>query len=751
MTSARTVPAYPRFRRHLRVETTADQVFCVDERGVTALRGTRVAALARLLDGTRDEESLLAAGPAGMTPDEVRALLHELVAAGLVVTPPGPAAPAGDAAALRRVAEEAWWEGCGTEPPPAADAVAVVDVRGVGADPGPVTAALAAAGVVAAGPQGPPAALTVVVCGDYLDPGLAAVDAEHRAAGRPWLLACTSGARLWLGPVFRPGPSACWHCLAHRLAAHRKPVELVRTLLGRTGPLCANPAALRPGAAAVADLVALEAVKWLGGHRHDGQDAVWVWDTYTLRGEHHPLGRRPQCGTCGDPGLVADRISAPVELRAPGPGPGPVRDPEATLDRHRHLVSPVTGIVKALAPDPAAAPGLHAWLSGPTVPPGVADLAALRRSTAGQCGGKGLTASAAKAAALCEALERFSGTWHGDEPRVRGSLEGLGEAAVDPRGWMLFDPRQFPGREAWNARHSPSNHVAAPFDPAAEHDWTPLWSLTGGRRRLLPSATLFYGAPGDGSLFAESNGCAAGADLTDAVLHGLLELVERDAVGLWWYNRSRVPGVDLAAFADPRIAEQVERHDRAGRALHVLDVSADLGVPVMVAVSRLRRPEPGGGERILTGYGAAPDPAEAVGRALAEVNQALPGAAVPVEAITDPDRAAWARAGVAGRPWLLPDPDRPARRPGDHPPAPRDAAATLAGLVGTLAAQDLEVLVLDQTRPDVGLPVARVVVPGLRPFWARFAPGRLFDVPVRLGRRATPVPYDELNPEPMFP
>jgi oxazoline/thiazoline synthase len=46
--------------------------------------------------------------------------------------------------------------------------------------------------------------------------------------------------------------------------------------------------------------------------------------------------------------------------------------------------------------------------------------------------------------------------------------------------------------------------------------------------------------------------------------------------------------------------------------------------------------------------------------------------------------------------------------------------------------------------------VVKVVVPGLRHFWARFAPGRLFDVPVRLGRLATPTPYEDLNPVPLF-
>ena len=61
----------------------------------------------------------------------------------------------------------------------------------------------------------------------------------------------------------------------------------------------------------------------------------------------------------------------------------------------------------------------------------------------------------------------------------------------------------------------------------------------------------------------------------------------------------------------------------------------------------------------------------------------------------------------------------------------------------------MEMLVLDQTRPDIGLPVVKVIVPGMRQFWARFAPGRLFDVPVALGRQ---LDADRLRrAEPAFP
>ena len=62
----------------------------------------------------------------------------------------------------------------------------------------------------------------------------------------------------------------------------------------------------------------------------------------------------------------------------------------------------------------------------------------------------------------------------------------------------------------------------------------------------------------------------------------------------------------------------------------------------------------------------------------------------------------------------------------------------------------MEFLVLDQTRPDIGMPVVRVIVPGLRHFWARFAPGRLYDVPVGMGRRKRPLSEADLNPAPVI-
>jgi hypothetical protein len=97
-------------------------------------------------------------------------------------------------------------------------------------------------------------------------------------------------------------------------------------------------------------------------------------------------------------------------------------------------------------------------------------------------------------------------------------------------------------------------------------------------------------------------------------------------------------------------------------------------------------------------------------------------------------------------PYLTPS-DNAAFRPDfgsrfDH----LDARQQVIACVDIAKRARLDFLVLDQTRADIDVPVVRVIVPGLRHFYRRFAPGRLYDVPVKLRLRDRPVSEDELNP-----
>lgn len=737
------------FKRHLRAEVREGVgAFLFSELGVTAMRGAHIESVAEMLESTPELSQLLGSRPAGLEPDRVASVLDQLYAAGLVTVRSASEVDA-DARSL------AFWDACGVMP-----AHARVGLLSVGSccDLAATRTALEQAELTVANSPGttPSAgtALSVVLCEDYLDPELAEVDVEHRAAGVPWLLAKPVGTQIWVGPVFGAGNCGCWHCLASRLWGHRQAESCVQRLLGHTGPAGRVSTSIPALAALAVNLISLEAAKWVAGHRYPGQQCVWTLDSLDLGGRRHELRRRPQCAACGDPTIMAVQSRAPVVLPPAkvvtcAGGGQRAETADRVLERYRHLISPVTGVLKEITRDPRGPGFLNAYLSGPNPAVRANGMSALGRVVRHHSGGKGVTPLDAEVAALCEALERYCGTFQGDEERITGSLRSIGARAIHPNDCMHYDQRQYETRAAWNRAHAPFQHVPEPFDEDADVDWTPVWSLTTQRQRLLPTAMLYYGIDG-GGLCADSNGNAAGASLADAVLQGLLELVERDSVALWWYNRIQAPGIDLSAFGEPWLQDLRRRYAELGRELWALDLTSDLGIPVIAAVSQ----RVGGlREDISFGFGAHFDPHIALRRALTEQNQLMPALiSMDADESDDPDASWWFRnATVLNQPYLLPDPAEPARVPAHFGYQPSDnLCESVESITSVLAHHGMETFVLNQTRPDVDLPVVKVIVPGLRHYWARFAPGRLFDVPVTLGRLAEPTRYEDLNPIPMF-
>jgi ribosomal protein S12 methylthiotransferase accessory factor len=214
--------------------------------------------------------------------------------------------------------------------------------------------------------------------------------------------------------------------------------------------------------------------------------------------------------------------------------------------------------------------------------------------------------------------------------------------------------------------------------------------------------------------------------------------------------------VDLAGFGDAWVADVVAGARRAGRPIWALDLTTDLGVPVFAALSA----DPADPDAApMMGFGSHFDPRVALRGALAELGQdpgALGGGSSAPDAAPGPRRpapgpGAGGAASIAlGRePYFVPAPG-PAVGLSAHEYVRRaDLRDDVEDIVALLRAHGLELLVLDQTRPDIGMPVVKVMVPGLRPMRARFAPGRLFDVPVVLGRQAKSTLYSHLNPVPM--
>jgi oxazoline/thiazoline synthase len=604
--------------------------------------------------------------------------------------------------------------------------------------------------------------VSLVVVDDYLQPELERVNAEQLASGRPWLLVKPRGFYVWIGPLFVPGQTACWRCLEQRLRANREVEGFVERRSGR-GPVATSVAALPATEGLALQLAALQLALELGSaHPTPLRSRIVTVSGAALQQQEHVVVRRPQCPACGDPACAenSDDIALPQATGGALVADGGLRavSPEATYERYRHLVSPITGVVTSLVP--AAGLGdspLFVYVAGHNFALKNDSLYFLRDGLRTNSAGKGMTAAQARTSALCEAIERYSGVHRGDERRIRARCVDLGEQAIHPNDCMLYSERQYAERAAWMARGSRFQVVPLPFDPGAELDWTPVRSLVDGTTRYLPTAYLYYGyplAPDEFVTWADSNGNAAGNTLEEALLQGFLELAERDAVCIWWYNRLARPAFDLASLDEPYV-ERLEAYYRTrGRELWVLDLTNDLEIPAFAAINR-RVDDPV--EDIVLGFGAHLDARVAVLRALAEMNQFMPAVhergpdGRTAYAFDDPDVLRWWQtATLANQPYLAPSGQAP-RTLGDFArSSSSDVGRDLLACVERAAAVGCETFALNQTRPDIGLPVAKVIVPGLRHFWARFAPGRLYDVPVRLGWRDAPLDESLLNPIPMF-
>ena len=749
----------PVFKAHLRVvPIPGEGVLLLTGQDAAILRGRAYERIVPLIDGRRAADDIVDAVADTVEPSAAWYALLRLERAGHVVEG-GPAHDRADAA---------FWQELGADPAAVAGSLGAAGVRvyadGAGTHLAEPCAAARGQGGIAASVVGAPAAaaggsrsdLDVVLTDDYLSSALPSFDAAARTACRRWLLLRPFGVAPWLGPLFHPHRAGCLRCLQHRLG-QRRPLHQLAAL--RTGGgavrLPAEGASVTAQAACL--LAAAEVAKSLAGVGPDLGGVLWSIDVRERTSRTHRLIANPACPVCG---TGPPRAAEPLRLERrqvafDDEGGQRTTPPEAMLADRSHLVSPLLGVVGSFTLA-AGAEGVGRNYLADDVVGGRADtLAQVARRFRGGSAGKGISDLQARASALGEALEHYCGQYRGTELRIPGTLRELGERAIHPNRVAHYSERQYRERAAWNRRHPARCFVPERFDPDARVDWTPVWSLTAQRHVLLPTQLLYYGPGweprGRQRRFAagDTNGCAAGTTLEEAVLQGFFELVERDAAAIWWYNRLRRPAVDLDSFGDSWLAALAGRYADLDRGVAALDLTHDLGIPVFAGLSHLRNGER---EGILIGFGCHFDPRIALQRALTEMCQMLTvdleGDAAMVAELGD-GWLTWATR--ANQPYVVPDDTVPARTRADFPDLRYgDLLDGIEFCRARVEAHGMELLVLDQTRADVGMPVVKVLVPGLRHFWPRFAPGRLYDVPVSMGWLTEPVPEAELNPVPFF-
>jgi bacteriocin biosynthesis cyclodehydratase domain-containing protein len=593
--------------------------------------------------------------------------------------------------------------------------------------------------------------LTLTLVNDYLEGGLAELNRRHLSEQTPWLLLQPSGIFPLVGPVFSPGKSACWACLAERMKRNRE----VKAFLDRRQArrVAVSPLARDTLGQSAIQLAAVELAKAIAtDFRTKLSDHIISLDLLGSTIVKHYVAARPQCPTCGrkelrDPG----RAPAPIELGAGGrlimtSGGYRAVSPMATVARYRKHVSPLTGVVSRLERIEADLPLNTNYFATHNFAPRPETVGELKAGLSGGSFGKGSTADQGEASALMEAIERYSGSFQGDEIRVTRRFTDFPPGdAILPNDVLLFSDAQYRQIQALRAGPNEAPAMLAPFDRSTEIEWSPVWSLRDERFKYLPTNILYfcYKAPGvEQGPPADSNGCAAGNTLEEAIVQGFLELVERDSYAIWWYNRLQRAEVDVGQIDDAYVHDLEIQLAETGRRLWVLDVTSDLGVPSFVAVTHWMENSQ---ENIEFGSGAHFDTRIAVLRAMTELNQFL---SIGLMGARNAEKCGEndSELRLGDHPYLTPN-GNPLVRPDFGLKFGRlDKREQVMACVRLVKREGLDFLVLDQTRPDIEVPVVRVIVPGLRHFYRRFAPGRLYDVPVKLGLRDRPLSEDELNP-----
>ena len=310
--------------------------------------------------------------------------------------------------------------------------------------------------------------------------------------------------------------------------------------------------------------------------------------------------------------------------------------------------------------------------------------------------GKGATVEESRISAIMEGIERYSSEVH-DRRIERGlylELFNRGRV-VDPRDLILppeANPDQIlPWFEGYDIANDEPTFVSA---EAVFHPLPP---------RFHP---LFR---------TNTNGLASGNTMEEAIFHGLCEVIERDAWSI--VEISRNTGRAVININDPLVDWMQKKFADAGVEVTIRDITSDVGIPTMAAVAddvQLRDPI------LLTmGMGSHTSARIAVMRALTEVAQSrltqIHGAREDTPVALLRKRMGYERTKRMNAYWF--------RNNGTidftaiHSYDTDDFLKDIQVMIAALTKQGLDrVIVVDLTREEIGIPVVRVIVPGLEAF-----------------------------------
>ncbi|TGQ07753.1 hypothetical protein EN809_014015 [Mesorhizobium sp. M2E.F.Ca.ET.166.01.1.1] len=333
--------------------------------------------------------------------------------------------------------------------------------------------------------------------------------------------------------------------------------------------------------------------------------------------------------------------------------------------------------------------------------------------------GRGLSIDDCRASCLGEAAELFSCCSWGDEPLITATVDEIGSAAIAPESLNGFSSDQIAARAVWNKENTGFDWRPPIRDESAALNWLRVEDAFGGDGAFIPADFAFIGRKGAGEegavAIGDSSGCAAGPSADAAKLAAILELVERDATGRWWYGRRQRRTIDPSCLSGiDTLVDWVWDRERRTR---LFDITSDIDVPVIAAASA----EPDGRD-VSVGFAAGKSLQSAATAALTEMLQME--ISLGVSRVLGDKAGTWSRwrekASMKTRPLDMASiqhvaPNLP------HRAVERD----LSDVLDALAQRGIDLWFAEMTRAEIGIPVFRAVSTRLCHYKPRFGRVRL--------------------------
>ncbi|MCY9656507.1 TOMM precursor leader peptide-binding protein [Paenibacillus chondroitinus] len=588
------------------------------------------------------------------------------------------------------------------------------------------------------------AKMAVVLHDDWPSSGYFEAEEVLQQAGIPWLRGFLSRDEGIVGPLVRPSMPGCSQCADNRRFTASP---------GDMQHVSSSPSGIRQ----TAHLLIAEIERVLQGSPAHTEQHMYIVNLLTLNNSLHFILPDPLCEVCGslpDDSSAASNISLKPRLKTSADSYRSRPMDDLKLHLAKDYLDSRTGVFNAKMLDlesPFAGVGVNlpSFLMGDEI-----------------TGGRSFSYAESALTAILEGLERLCGiTPRGKRTVIYECFNHIADQALDPFTVGLYSKKQY----------ALPDFTFEPFDPDLPIDWVWGYSLVRDCPILVPESLAYYSSGFGGGFVQEgSNGCALGGSLEEAILHGILEVAERDSFLMTWYAQLPIPRLDPYSAHDQELLLMLERlRAVAGYDVHLFNMTMENGIPSIWALAKSITP---GKMNLICAAGAHLDPVRAAKSAIHELAGRLLFLQERFEAnlahvkqmLDDPylvlqmeDHALlYGLPQAEDRLRFLLDGQRPLRtfneefkRKASH----ADLTDDLKDMIEVFRRLNLDVIVVDQSSPEIlrnGLHCVKVLIPGMLPMTFGHHLQRLtglkrvLQVPVELGYAKKPLKIRQLNPHP---